>query len=216
MNPAMYLSYKSKADSMQRKLKPTSSVVLLKDKNELLASYQSLPAEDQESIREFLKIVRNDEEQRKKMEEEIRFIRKDRNNSPRLQELIRQFYYFNFEISEQERLLQRQCTYAETSLILTDLQRVDYHKLMSAVQRGFRTGVGNFLEAKSEICLYLGNLREFYLEESTPKVVETEIKKTFSKLNNIYDFAIDVSGKYGTYVYNDSRDRFFNKFGRKH
>lgn len=179
------------------------SPAIIKSREEIIATYNSLPNEDKEKIKKFLRVVRNDEDQRIITLENIKELTVEDKKQLYVQELLRQFGYFNFELSEEERFLQRYCTYRDASLILTNLGRVDYHNAMRAVKNGLRKGVGDFLERTEKPCLYFADMREFVYDDSksVEKRVDEEITRLGIKLEGIPEFAEDIKAGFNTYIY---------------
>ena len=120
--------------------------------------------------------------------------------------------YQDFEDEERDRFLDGFLTYEQACLQLDDVNLDSMPKIREKTKTGLELGVQDFMATQGDCdSLYLSDMHEFYYDTSTEKMVKEQLEPL--SLGDTNAYAQNVCEMYAMFVYQDSMERFKERFG---
>lgn len=121
--------------------------------------------------------------------------------------------YKEFENKEQERFLNRFYNFRDVKPLIPNIT-LDIHPSVKAqTKKGIQQGIDRYMNEKSSVqTFYLTDMAEFYYNRSIAEEIAKNLQHTHKDLLNIEIYSKDVNEAYITFIYQDSIDKFNEKF----
>jgi hypothetical protein len=117
--------------------------------------------------------------------------------------------YAEFEIEELDRFFREKYPYDAASLMFDDLRPEQYPNLVGRTKKGIRSAIDCYLQKKGvEDTIYHTDLYDLVCENPFKAGIQEELRD----LDDIDDYADDVSQRYSMFLYNQSAERFCKVF----